>query len=705
MKFRVLRYIDWSRKSPLLLRHDSFPTKHPPQLRRFVVNEPLDTPSQLLWELYSEEPAILDRAITSLTFPLPRHRIYDVSLTQDLELIKRLFYPLGSTAEDDLATDLAFLQKLSNDMHSKFQLNDKTLRQKVDSKYVYLSPSWTQLGNNLNDELELHLSIMKQKIKHFLDDQTQRSDSGSPYPSEVDLMQIFSGIRTATVLLFAVSGTGKTQSIKSLLSRRFGFYFQPCSLSSEYPGLHDPRRTTGSRDTLHLFKILNYVNELIDHNNYTPNLFSLIRNWLTRLVACRYIGLAQFLQLAKDTNIPKSSLPRLWFDLQTCDTIDPFSDLFQISIFFPSFDYSSSEFWKSDDPFSNTFESALDTIRHGIQNSGIDQEKLYHCLDEAQVDAELRFPYLASNNEFTMLSIWTLVLKIAQAWDPLMIIPTLTGNTVVEEYPVIFSGTSLNIIHVEKTLRRCLSPEEIGQIATAPRGVDLTAWRGALTYTHSDFPLVKTKQQFWSIMDSQGFLGYIRALCTKLGTRAGEVDSVAGQLSDIAFTHGQIVHGRARWSVIYLQLLKTSLEGTGALQRDEFELKAKDAARLAADQVKKDLIQRLSSLKSRRTLMHDLCWAVIASDLLDRPTAFNSAESHKLITEAFACMEVWRQGDPKVMLKERLAVSAAKDFFLSTDDMRQTVEKNLIEFLNLQQHDASSLGKAAEWFLAWVDII
>ena len=61
----------------------------------------------------------------------------------------------------------------------------------------------------------------------------QHEDHSSDAINEADLATITDGMKipsskAGSLVLFAVSGSGKTRSIERLLSRHFGFYFQAC---------------------------------------------------------------------------------------------------------------------------------------------------------------------------------------------------------------------------------------------------------------------------------------------------------------------------------------------------------------------------------------------------------------------------------------------------------------------------------------------
>jgi hypothetical protein len=89
--------------------------------------------------------------------------------------------------------------------------------------------------------------------------QYQPSDSHTI--NEVQLAEEIDSLKlkmpdASSVVLFAVSGSGKTRSIERLVSRHFGFFFQACSVPSRPQGLHDARRTSGSRDSFLLGKMI-----------------------------------------------------------------------------------------------------------------------------------------------------------------------------------------------------------------------------------------------------------------------------------------------------------------------------------------------------------------------------------------------------------------------------------------------------------------
>lgn len=73
-----------------------------------------------------------------------------------------------------------------------------------------------------------------------------------------------------------------------------------------------------------------------------------------------------------------------------------------------------------------------------------------------------------------------------------------------------------------------------------------------------------------------------------------------------------------------------------------------------------------------------------------------------MISQAFAVVKPIdeHQNQLRSQLREQLALEAVIEFF--REHQRPQYDKKLTDFLYLQQNDAGALGKAAEWFLAWV---
>lgn len=166
------------------------------------------------------------------------------------------------------------------------------------------------------------------------------------------------------------------------------------------------------------------------------------------------------------------------------------------------------------------------------------------------------------------------------------------------------------------------------------------------------------------------------------------------------------LYGRPAWSVWYLEKVKAIVhpEKSKIAERDGQSLCAdvERAAKNTVDEVKGDLRDRLNKLQCGGTerLMETLCKIVVWSDLSDRPTIFWDDTGPKMVQQAFAVCEKRPDGKPLYLMKERLALEAAKDYFLT--EPSKLVEKTLARHLEEHATDSGAFGKPAEYFLAWV---
>lgn len=166
---------------------------------------------------------------------------------------------------------------------------------------------------------------------------------------------------------------------------------------------------------------------------------------------------------------------------------------------------------------------------------------------------------------------------------------------------------------------------------------------------------------------------------------------------EVVMKHGVPLRGRYLWSALYVDRVEARLKENRRLDEDTI----RTAATETIDVAKNDLKERLTRLKAQNydKLLQELCWVVIQSDLLDMPTKFEMDSDHLMISEAFAVVETQKDGLVGT-LKERLAMEAATEWFREKD--WEIYSGKIREYLRFATNDASSFGKAAEWFLALV---
>ena len=139
--------------------------------------------------------------------------------------------------------------------------------------------------------------------------------------------------------------------------------------------------------------------------------------------------------------------------------------------------------------------------------------------------------------------------------------------------------------------------------------------------TFTDFPLLTNDHQLAKVIEENDLYEKIKA------HRKGK------ELLNLIKEHGVRLRGRYLWSARYVGHLNghDNLDSTAI----------SSAAETAIIEAKHSLKKRLPRLRREKydDILQGLCWVVIQSDLLDRPTIFEQDEDHRIITEAFAAVE------------------------------------------------------------------
>ena len=653
----------------------------------------------LLWELYWKNSQRLEEMLFRLTMPI----VYAPNITSVNQLLAqrpRDYYPHLLPI-----VDLLFPQEIDNQRRFFSLAYDEPYLAQIARDFGPANrdteplssrlTGWKQLNQGLRERFNRTVTEARQTMKAFLEakledpEDVTKDYSLRDYTGETNLtsemeLRKEEAANCSSVLLFAVSGSGKTRRIKHLLSQKFGFYFQACSLPAGIAlhGLHGPRKIDGAGDTSLLAKIMKHSERFIGMYPNMPSSIEyahifphLIICWITNLIHCRIILLHHFIDVASSKTkfrYPKRFahlLPQLWLDFQTAsftaelDLPDPFESLFQISCLLP------------------TMNDWLEIAEIDLKNLS---SPLLYCLDEAQSDLDCSIPTGGSYGEMklSLLHIWVLCFSEMRLKH--------SGPQFV------FAGTSLQ---VEKAFEAVINPY------FQPKYVQAKFARNPLygdAFIFSDFPLVKTEDQFYRMMKKQGTVENFAMTQFPIG-----VSLV--WLRGIIFDRGRALLGRPKWSMMYLERINTQLKNM-ANQRysPQNEIEAslttlvKRTARTVRDEILADLKTRLENLAERESaeFISKVCWVVINSDLLDRPIAFEDDVGPRMISEAFAVMRPVRVGSSEYFIEEHLAVHAAKLFFLFKKP--SDVEKALIGLQARLTNDASSFDKHAEWFLAWV---
>lgn len=652
-----------------------------------LMNDDKDESVGLLWELYWKRADLLEDMLFKLTVPV----FCDPNMTIIAQLRSKPPLNLQPTV------DLLFPQEVANIRNCfKLAYDEPYLAQissdlgPVDNDSEHFSSrlaGWNQLCEGLEERFDRTVREARQIMEAFLEAKLECSEDETKdyilrdYSGETNLIDEMELMKEknascSSVLLFAVSGSGKTRRIKHLLSQKYGFYFQACNLPVDVAlyGLHGPRKIDGAGDTVLLAKIMDYSRGIIDRYpdmSAALELYShisppLIIRWITNLIHCRIILLQQFIDVAfafRGTKFPYLT-PQLWLDFQTTSFTgefnlpDPFESLFQVSCLLPT--------------MNERLENAKIPLSH------LDSPLLY-CLDEAQSDLDCRIPTAGGfgGTNLSLFHIW---------------IDCLFNMQQQHSGPqFIFAGTSLQVKEAyEAVINPHFFPKAFMRI------VPVNA------FLFSDFPLIKTEDQFYQMMKKQGTLNV-------LGRAQLNVDLNLMGLKGIIFNHGRPLLGRPKWSMTYLERINAVLETESITlysSKDQVEANltalVKEIARTVRDEILADLVTRLKNLAklAPAKFISNVCWVVIHSDLLDRPIAFEDNVGPQMVSEAFAVMKPVKEGSSEYFIEEHLAVQAAMSFFLTQKP--EEVEKALLNFQARQTNDASSFAKSAEWFLAWV---
>ena len=233
-------------------------------------------------------------------------------------------------------------------------------------------------------------------------------------------------ISSASPIVFSVPGSGKTQYIFDLLSRRWGHYFvsgrvpQPLMLNPDAT-LFNARQGSASSDIRHLREILDMVD---------PSDIELHTEAWARLVSNR----DSILTLILDSTMTKENeshfTPRSWLLFQTSCTkmFDPFLRTFQVKLMLESKDLGyPSMFFRTDDLH--------------VQKSYLPQS-MYFCLDEAQCELD----YAPGNPYDEKSSSLRFLLAFING-----------GLFPGKESQFVASGTALKVRRFKQTLEDCVT--------------------------------------------------------------------------------------------------------------------------------------------------------------------------------------------------------------------------------------------------------
>lgn len=640
--------------------------------------------------------------VTSLTIPIPEHQRYEQgSQTSTMGRYRRViefFYPVRPCPSDRLGNSEHLLHQLAQDMRSLRagldgvdilgHLIDTAESQQGMPPYVYRSPARGDFERELRRYLSSHEELITDKIRDIFDTEERSGTSLVPVSSNaiepVDITG-FEG-RVDAVVLFAVSGAGKSHTLRHFLSQHFGFYFYSCNLAptSGPAAVHDARRGSGPIDSVLLGQLIEYAKLLVSGAPLGGTVAEFTRKWFVTLLKCRYSVFWQFISLAsRHYSTMSTKLPALWLALQTnSNTAELFERYFQLAS------------WCDFGEDHGNFDVNANYLSH--IPTGLDG-RLYFCLDESQADLDVFVlkgeTWSEPQESKSLLNTWSnafadFSLNFLGYDSPI-------GLSVILP---IFTGTSLRLQDAVSDIRDIKLLSKL-----AMRRQTYTEY-----YNNWDFSLKLHIVRHFPLVGTPGLTALLHEhqVMTAMDHHPNR-----DEIEQAIIRNGTPLLGRPRWSILYLEEAHRRLVSTTG---QSWEHSIQKASHLVAEQVKNDLKQRLQGLYQLTSqpnarniidLLRNLCKVVVRNDLLDDGYAFLDDDRSTMVSEGFAVM-MGTPNSPKQVLAESLAIKAAKEFFLNRDQTTMRwVDEELGEMIQNQQNDPRALGKTAEWFLAWVGII
>ena len=363
-----------------------------------------DLPLALLWELYWNNPTLLQEMLNKLTCKCGGLSWPSKDLPTNLLAIIDVLYPHQNSTKCPykLGVDEPCLAVLERDIYALLgaeSQDTESMLRKVEAS----CGKWRQLTEVLEHRFDSYLFEAAATMRNFLADRLEelapgRMDSDlSASSRETDLVEtmqtsLAENSQLSSILLFAVSGSGKTHCIRNFLANNCGFYFQACNLTPYLGKLHGPSKHDGARDTFLLAKMIEFAREVFrsredlgNHSIKHSSVFSrVIQHWLTSLIHCRLILLHRFrdefnqqlnnaIESERSVNLDKFHrlFPQLWLEFQTLpskNTPDCFESMFQLSCLLPT--------------VAKKATAAREELLQALQSP------LYYCLDEAQSDLD-----------------------------------------------------------------------------------------------------------------------------------------------------------------------------------------------------------------------------------------------------------------------------------------------------------------------------
>ncbi len=406
--------------------------------------------------------------------------------------------------------------------------------------HVRLSPTMTGMTKAVRDIIDDYLSEVEKKMAQFL-----KTHDGSPSgQSEVQLKTISEKYSNHVLLLYGVSGSGKTTAIKHLLQKNWGFYLMPgnLDLNSQF-NLY--RRDEYSNDSRFLWSLIENIYDILpEMATHQPS----IAVWSARLLLSRHLIFDVFLRVTAEK--PGFQTPAKWFQFQTrySAIFDPFESLFKLLLLVSS----QGEGMRFEMP---DLDELLDDHRKPKQ-------PFYWCLDEAQCYLDTRISTHISGSS-----------RVDNLLRQTLQVPLKWSKFENAEARFVVSGTSLKLQETIATIEK-IEQVQRGKSENIP----------IKCHRVTDLPLLTSDEQFRKLIDKHGLLEKIRLWASakpkvdldreiKSWALRGNQDKLlqeiksqrslkrhqeklVGMVQDTVMRCGIPLRGRYLWSALYVDRLK-----------------------------------------------------------------------------------------------------------------------------------------------------
>ena len=280
----------------------------------------------LLFDLYCGDIVVLESRIDKLIIPLSLYHhgsapLLPPQVLEHIELMMQIPYLQGVTQEDALNSDVVYLSDMDSKMESS-GIRAVCISTQFHTKFLVVhggngAQHWADQTEGRRDRLQEDSETNGKIFMEFLEQNRSRlaEVQSANNPNKVDLATNIKKIeiespKTIIVILFAVSGPGKTRSVYHLPSLNFSFYFQACQTASECQGIHESCGIPGSKNILSLGNMTQFSLTItnsapcVDHELWTIT-------WFKVILEDRLYILALFLHSAVEMHISSNILLQL----------------------------------------------------------------------------------------------------------------------------------------------------------------------------------------------------------------------------------------------------------------------------------------------------------------------------------------------------------------------------------------------------------